>query len=177
MKIANAFSLNMVQMPAKISCSKITVEQIKEEILGECILVGGELGAELPQECVDTSGWCEKCKNRVPKGINALESVIGHADTAKIVSRLLFDCKRCAPVGSLDNPDYKVPVDCAASGCNCDKCENWTSNYELPANRASVKLEPGEKMIVAQYSGPRLPEGTTALPEGAKIEFILVEVS
>lgn len=48
---------------------------------------------------------------------------------------------------------------------------------ELPANRVNVKLAKGEKMIVAQYSGPRLPEGATTLPDGAKIEFVLVDVS
>jgi hypothetical protein len=106
MKIANAFSLNMVEFPATISCSKISHEQIK---------------------CIGCTGK------------PVLESVIGHADTAAIVSGIL--------------------------------------GIELPANRASVKLQPGEKMIVAQYSGPRLPEGTTVLPENAKIEFILVEVN
>lgn len=30
-------------------------------------------------------------------------------------------------------------------------------------------------LLVAQYSGPRLPEGTTVLPEGSKIEWWLVE--
>jgi hypothetical protein len=40
------------------------------------------------------------------------------------------------------------------------------------ANRATVKLELGEEFMVAQYIGPRLPEGTTTLPEGARIEFI-----
>lgn len=30
-------------------------------------------------------------------------------------------------------------------------------------------------LLVAQYSGPRLPEGTTALPEGSVVEFWLVE--
>lgn len=32
----------------------------------------------------------------------------------------------------------------------------------------------GPKLLVAQYSGPRLPEGATALPEGATIEWWLV---
>ncbi|MDD4352598.1 MAG: DUF1874 domain-containing protein [Candidatus Gracilibacteria bacterium] len=67
-----------------------------------------------------------------------LESVIGHADTAKVISNIL--------------------------------------DMNLPVNRANVKLEPGEKMIIAQYSGPRLPEGAITLPEGAKMDFIIVEV-
>ena len=60
-----------------------------------------------------------------------LESAIGHADTAKVVSGLI--------------------------------------GVDLSANRANVFLKPGEKMVVAQYIGPRLPEG-------ARIEFRLVEI-
>ncbi|MDD3906420.1 MAG: DUF1874 domain-containing protein [Candidatus Omnitrophica bacterium] len=48
---------------------------------------------------------------------------------------------------------------------------------ELPANRANIALNPGDKMVVAQYIGPRLPEGTKELPTGARIEFRLVEVA
>ena len=66
------------------------------------------------------------------------ESVIGHADTARIVSSML--------------------------------------GVELKANRANVKLEEGDQMIIAQYTGPRLPEGAVSLPDGAKIEFVLIEV-
>lgn len=66
-----------------------------------------------------------------------LESAIGHADTAKVISGLI--------------------------------------GVDLPANRANIYLKPGEKMVVAQYIGPRLPEGATQLPEGARIEFRLVE--
>lgn len=42
---------------------------------------------------------------------------------------------------------------------------------ELPANRITIKLTGEENLIVAQYTGTRLPEGATTLPEGAKIEF------
>lgn len=45
----------------------------------------------------------------------------------------------------------------------------------VPANRATVKLEPGDRCIVAQYIGPRLAEGATTLPEGAFIEFYLLQ--
>lgn len=37
--------------------------------------------------------------------------------------------------------------------------------------RIDVQLCPGDAFIVAQYTGPRLPEGTTALPSGARVEF------
>jgi hypothetical protein len=47
---------------------------------------------------------------------------------------------------------------------------------ELPMNRQSVKLELGEHLVVAQYVGPRLPEGTTELPDGARIDYFVVSV-
>ena len=44
----------------------------------------------------------------------------------------------------------------------------------VPTNRVTVSLAPGNTILVAQYRGPRLPEGATRLPEGAVIEFFLV---
>ena len=44
-------------------------------------------------------------------------------------------------------------------------------------NRATVALESGDTVLVAQYIGPRLQEGMTQLPEGASIKFIKIEVS
>lgn len=46
----------------------------------------------------------------------------------------------------------------------------------VPVNRATVTLEPGSRAVVAQYRGPRLPEGATSLPEGAELAFYIVEV-
>lgn len=40
----------------------------------------------------------------------------------------------------------------------------------VPVSRSSFNA-PNARMIVAQYIGPRLPEGATTLPEGARIEF------
>ena len=68
-----------------------------------------------------------------------LESCIGHADTAALVSEVL--------------------------------------RVEIPMVRATVTLKPGDDLLVAQYSGPRLPEGTKTLPEGATIKFMTVTVS
>lgn len=44
----------------------------------------------------------------------------------------------------------------------------------IPMNRISVKLEPEDFLLVAQYVGPRLPEGATELPPGATIEWWVV---
>lgn len=47
---------------------------------------------------------------------------------------------------------------------------------EFAVNRISVSLKSGDTLIVGQYSGPRLPEGTSALPEGATIAWKKVVV-
>lgn len=44
--------------------------------------------------------------------------------------------------------------------------------YEVPANRINVSLEKDDVLFVAQYKGPRLPEGATQLPDGATLEFL-----
>lgn len=46
----------------------------------------------------------------------------------------------------------------------------------VPYNRATVSLKKGDKALVGQYKGPRLPEGATELPEGAEIKWVTVEV-
>ena len=47
---------------------------------------------------------------------------------------------------------------------------------DVPCNRVSVTLNPGDLALVGQYSGPRLPEGATSLPEGATIRWMAVGV-
>lgn len=53
---------------------------------------------------------------------------------------------------------------------------------KIPCNRVSVTIPPRAygvqpwTALVGQYSGPRLPEGTSTLPEGAEIRWITVFV-
>ena len=54
-----------------------------------------------------------------------------------------------------------------------------TGPYDKPlpvGERLSVSIDVGDTVVVGQYSGPRLPEGATALPEGATIKFMVVQV-
>lgn len=46
----------------------------------------------------------------------------------------------------------------------------------VPMNRANVALEIGDKVLVAQLTGGRLPEGATTLPEGFSFKYFVVEV-
>jgi len=47
---------------------------------------------------------------------------------------------------------------------------------KVEMRRVSTSLEVGDRLVVAQYNGPRLPEGATSLPEGAKIRWMIVTV-
>jgi hypothetical protein len=46
---------------------------------------------------------------------------------------------------------------------------------EIEFNRSNQKFTYQDQIFVIQYSGPRLPEGATSLPEGAGFKYILVE--
>lgn len=48
--------------------------------------------------------------------------------------------------------------------------------FEIPYKRVTVSLKTGDDAIVGQYIGPRLPEGTKTLPEGATIKWLYLKV-
>jgi hypothetical protein len=47
---------------------------------------------------------------------------------------------------------------------------------EVPRNRTTVALKPGDEAIIGQYRGPRLPEGAYTLPDGATIQWIKLDM-
>jgi len=49
-------------------------------------------------------------------------------------------------------------------------------HFPVPANRITIQAKPGDRLIVGQYCGPRLPEGATTLPQGATITWTLVVI-
>lgn len=59
---------------------------------------------------------------------------------------------------------------------HADTASQLTGLVGMPIafNRTTVKLSPGDNLVVAQYNGPRLPEGTTSLPTGATFRFFLL---
>lgn len=44
----------------------------------------------------------------------------------------------------------------------------------VPVNRITVEFDSDTTLVVGQYKGPRLPEGCSELPDGATIEWWLV---
>ena len=47
---------------------------------------------------------------------------------------------------------------------------------EVKPARMTVSLVQGDRILVGQYSGPRLPEGATTLPEGASVKWVVVTI-
>ncbi len=48
---------------------------------------------------------------------------------------------------------------------------------DVAMNRASTRLFSGDELVVGQYTGERLTEGATCLPEGAKLRWLFVTIA
>lgn len=77
------------------------------------------------------------------------------------------------PVFPEDVPDYAISVIGYPSTANL---VSKILGRPLVYSRVSIKLTPLDTLYVAQYTGPRLPAGTTELPEGAEINFYRVRL-
>ena len=70
-------------------------------------------------------------------------------------------------------------ADCVSAVGHADTAAVFSNvlGVEIPCNRATVALKEGDVALVGQYSGPRLAEGATTLPEGAAIKWLVVGVN
>ena len=71
-----------------------------------------------------------------------------------------------------------LAADCTSAVGHADTAAVFESvlGVPVPCNRVSVTLKEGDVALVGQYSGPRLPEGCSVLPEGATIKWVVVAV-
>ena len=130
MKLLNSLSLNMYDASLFPVTEKISCEKAKDLLF--------PVHCDSGEYSLSPLSRARKLKNPEVTQLNNCESCIGHADTARVLSRML--------------------------------------ERDIPTNRVSVTLNVGDTAIVAQYIGPRLPEGATMLPEGAEIRFYLVKM-
>ena len=94
----------------------------------------------------------------------SLNMIVGNADiTVRGVSQKVAACLADA---------------CTSAVGHADTAAVFSSvlGVEIPCNRATVALKDGDVALVGQYSGPRLAEGATSLPEGAAIKWLVVGV-
>jgi hypothetical protein len=74
------------------------------------------------------------------------------------------------------NAINKTVVECVIGHTDTARVVGSILGVDIEPNRVTVKLNPGDILYVAQYVGPRLLEGATTLPSGARIEFKRVTV-
>jgi hypothetical protein len=100
----------------------------------------------------------QRCVQRRLGNIGELISAVGHADTAAVFSDVL----------GVNIPANRIDV----------KLELYLyDGVEGLEYRDFVGCEPPPRRdfaLLGQYKGPRLPEGTKTLPEGATIEWYMV---
>lgn len=92
---------------------------------------------------------------------------------------IMLDCAKMTPEDVktwLGAGDGGVHVIHAVGHPDTARVLSGVLGLDIPCRRENVLLAPGDRVIVAQYHGPRLPEGATQLPAGAEIDFWMIEV-
>ena len=125
--VSNAFSLNMLPSGAVSESVEIGFDRFQNAIAD----------SSSNKSFSDDEGEHTGTSSRSLK--DGVKSVVGHADTATVLSTLL--------------------------------------GVDIRFNRESVVLSPDDTLYIAQYSGARLPEGATELPEGSKFRWFTVKLS
>lgn len=80
---------------------------------------------------------------------------------------IVFERVDVEQANDLLGPDFR----CAIGHADTARIVGSMLGLHLEPSRESVALGERDGLVIAQYSGPRLPEGATELPEGARIEF------
>jgi hypothetical protein len=100
------------------------------------------------------------------KGKEGTMIYVSNAFSLGMVPRGLLPTVRMAPC---EQPDTKHMVSVVGH-------PDTAAMLGVAFNRATLRLSAGDVLYVAQYLGPRLPEGTVTLPEGARFEWIEVRL-
>jgi hypothetical protein len=96
--------------------------------------------------------------------LNMLESLNAEISVRPIEVQDVRDLKRLVGLESAVEHKDLVPLYSEMLG------------FEVAYSGTGLKLKPGDRVVVGQYRGPRLPPGAKTLPEGAAIEWCIVIV-
>lgn len=97
-----------------------------------------------------------------------MKKYIGNALSLNMMSIDDFSLLRIKKVSASDIPE---DVESVIGHPDTAKVVGNLLGFETPFNRVSLQLERDDILYVAQYKGPRLPEGATTLPDGATLDF------
>ena len=90
------------------------------------------------------------------------------------LSMLPMEAMNFVRVKKINPNEVPADVESAIGHVDTAKVVSNILGFEVKLNRVSIKLTESDVLYVAQYTGPRLPEGATTLPEGASLEFFEV---
>ena len=81
-------------------------------------------------------------------------------------------------IGGIGHADTAAIVDASLGIFHCDTENRKVFDTQATTSgRITVTLTPSDVLYVAQYRGPRLPEGTTVLPEGSTIQWYEIRLA
>lgn len=114
---------------------------------------GGPIG--YIQEGFNEENW----QARIPRPV----------DSPKEFLKAFLECNQFSP------DEHKMEIVSAIGHADVAAIISNFLEIDLPVNRVSIKLDdPKDIVLIGQYIGPRLPEGTTKLPDNAKLEWWFV---
>ena len=90
------------------------------------------------------------------------------------ISMLPMEAMNFIRVKKITPDEIPTDIESAIGHVDTAKVVSNILGFEVKPNRVSIKLTESDVLYVAQYTGPRLLEGATMLPEGANIEFFEV---
>ena len=90
------------------------------------------------------------------------------------ISMLPMEAMNFIRVKKITPDEIPTDIESAIGHVDTAKVVSNILGFEVKPNRVSIKLTESDVVYVAQYTGPRLPEGATTLPEGASLEFFEV---
>lgn len=90
------------------------------------------------------------------------------------ISMLPMEAMNFIRVRKITPDEIPTDVESAIGHENTAKVVSSMLGFEVKPNRVSIRMSESDVLYVAQYTGPRLPEGATTLPEGASLEFFEV---
>jgi hypothetical protein len=99
-----------------------------------------------------------------------------NAFSINMLASLSFPVEVCFERVSVDEVKGDTELTSAVGHPDTARVLGSLLGRDVPCNRATVSLAARERAWVAQYIGPRLPEGATVLPDGARIEFFKITV-
>lgn len=108
------------------------------------------------------------------RGTRKGESIMHILVNAFSLGMLPLEAMNIIRVKRINSNEVPTDIESAIGHVDTAKVVSNILGFEVKPNRVSIKLSESDVLYVAQYTGPRLPEGATTLPEGASLEFFEV---